>query len=444
MARGRSSDIRRELRKVIPESVVNELAREAGAVQRQRQVRIYDLVWVLVLGFAVGRKRSLAGLRRRYERVTGQNIEESSFYKRFSPGLARLMKMLLARAFEECIGVGRSLAGPLAAFKDVILTDSTVIRLHDLLEKRFPACRTNHTKAALKAHAIMSVRGVGEQSIKVTAERAHDGPVFLVGPWVRDHLLMFDLGYFRYQLFACIGRNGGYFLTRLKSNADPMIVAVHRSHRGRAISLVGRRLRDVVPRMQRQVLDVEVEVSFPRRSYRGRVHRDTQRLRVVGLLNRATGEYHLYVTNVPVAKLAAEDVGATYSLRWQVELLFKELKSNYRLEDMPSSKAVVVETLLYAAFLTMVVSRRLLALVRRRFAAMPDRIPEQRWATIFTSVTLELLAAAVRPLRDVRVLLRELDRFLLHEAVDPNAGRHGLLASVEHRTHRLHPMAAAA
>ena len=114
---------------------------------------------------------------------------------------------------------------------------------------------------------------------------------------------MFDLGYFRYQLFACIGRNGGYFLTRLKGNAEPTIVAVNRVHRGRAIFLVGERLRDVVSRMQRHVLDVEVEVRFPRRSYGGRVHRDTQRLRVVGLLNRETGEYHLYITNVPPAKL---------------------------------------------------------------------------------------------------------------------------------------------
>ncbi len=60
MARGRSSDIRGELRKVIPESVVNGLARETGAVQRQRRVRIYELVWVLVLGFAIGRKRARA------------------------------------------------------------------------------------------------------------------------------------------------------------------------------------------------------------------------------------------------------------------------------------------------------------------------------------------------------------------------------------------------
>ncbi len=88
---------------------MNKLARETGAVQRHRQVKIYDMVWVLVLGFATGRKRTLAGLRRRYERETDQTIEESSFYKRFSPRLAKLLNLLLSRVFEECRGVGRRL-----------------------------------------------------------------------------------------------------------------------------------------------------------------------------------------------------------------------------------------------------------------------------------------------------------------------------------------------
>lgn len=39
-------------------------------------------------------------------------------------------------------------------------------------------------------------------------------------------LLLFDLGYFRYQLFDAIGRQGGYFLTRLKQNANPEIIAL--------------------------------------------------------------------------------------------------------------------------------------------------------------------------------------------------------------------------
>ena len=53
----------------------------------------------------------------------------------------------------------------------------TVIPLHGLLEKRYPACRTNRSKAALNAHTL-SVRGVGEQSIKVTDERDHNRHVF--------------------------------------------------------------------------------------------------------------------------------------------------------------------------------------------------------------------------------------------------------------------------
>ena len=64
----------------------------------------------------------------------------------------------------------RRLEGQAPPFRDVILTDSTVVTYHDLLEKRFRAYRTKTAaKAALKAHTIMSVRGVGEQSIKITA-----------------------------------------------------------------------------------------------------------------------------------------------------------------------------------------------------------------------------------------------------------------------------------
>ncbi len=165
---------------------------------------------------------------------------------------------------------------------------------------------------------------------------------------------------------------------------------------------------------------------------------------MVGLLNRETGQYHLYVTNVPPERLAAEDIGAEYSLRWQVELLFKELKTYYRVEDMPSSKRVVVGSLLCAAFLTMVVSRRLLALVRGRLAALADRIPAQLWATVLAVVAHDLLAAVLRPPRTVKAMLAKVQRVLLHEAVDPSAARHGLLVSAEQRTHRHHPMAAVA
>lgn len=435
MARRRAIPIRETLRKLFPTVFLVQLARATEAVKRMRRVHPADLFWTLVLGFGVGRERTLAGLRRAYEKSTGQTIEESSFYGRFTPGLVAMLKQAAHRAFAEMTGAGRPLRGPLAAFRDVLLTDSTVIRLHDLLAKPFPACRTNHTQAALKAHTVLSVAGAGGQSVRVTAERVHDGPVFRVGPWVKDRLLLFDLGYFRYQLFACITRNGGYFLTRLKANANPTIVALNRLHRGRAVPVVGEKLRDVADRMQREVLDVLVDVDFKRRKYAGISHRAAQTLRVVGIRDENTGDFHLYVTNVPPEKLAAEDIRATYALRWQIELLFKELKQHYRIEQMPSSKRVVVEALLYAALITLVVSRRLLALVRASLGELRERVPLQRWAALFASVSQDLLVVMLRPPRELSALLDRLTSTLRHEAVDPNAARAGLLQAVEDRSH---------
>ena len=135
-------------------------------------------------------------------------------------------------------------------------------------------------------------------------------------------------------------------------------------------------------------------------------------------------------------KLAAEDIRATYALRWQVELLFKELKRHDRIDPMPSSNRHVVEALLYAAILTLVVSRRLLALIRKTLESLAHRIPAQRWAALLESVAAELLLIVTRPPRELKGLLHRVRANLLHEAVDANVRRPGLLGAVETRSHR--------
>jgi hypothetical protein len=79
---------------------------------------------------------------------------------------------------------------------------------------------------------------------------------------VRGCLLLFDLGDYRFHLFDRIDAHGGYFLTRAKSNFNPLITAVHRRWRGRSIDVVGQRLGESLPRLQRAVLDIEAEVQY--------------------------------------------------------------------------------------------------------------------------------------------------------------------------------------
>ena len=89
--------------------------------------------------------------------------------------------------------------------------------------------------------------------------------------------------------------------------------------------MVGRKLKDVLPRLKRQVLDVMV-VRFQRRTYAGKKRWDTMTLRLVGARDQESGQLYLYLTNVPVDKLVASDIAAVYAACCQVELLFAQLK----------------------------------------------------------------------------------------------------------------------
>jgi IS4 transposase len=58
--------------------------------------------------------------------------------------------------------------------------------------------------------------------------------------------------------------------------------------------------------------------------------------------------------------ITPRQVAALYGLRWEVELLFRELKSLYGLEKFRTSDPAIVELLVVAALLTVSVSRALL------------------------------------------------------------------------------------
>ena len=134
MAKKPTVAARKTLRKLFPSARLRRLARETGAVKRKGKLDIVAFFWTLVLGFGLGRQRTIAGLRRAYVKNVGHTIEESSFHDRFTPDLVKMLKHAVSEALEQSLGAGRALRGRLMGFRDVIMTDSTVLRLHDLLE----------------------------------------------------------------------------------------------------------------------------------------------------------------------------------------------------------------------------------------------------------------------------------------------------------------------
>ena len=421
MARSQRSSIPAELRTLFPTRWLNMAARESGLVIRRRKVAPAALFWTLVLGFAVGHRRSLASLRRFFHGSTGVRLVPSAFYDRFTEGTVRFLRRGLARAVERLGAPDGRLRGHLERFKDLIVADATVLRLHDALARAYPGCRTNHTRAAAKLHLVMSVLGAGPRSVSVTGERVNERRRLGIGPWVAGRLLLFDLGYFKWQLFTRIHEHHGFFISRLRDDVNPVILAENRRWRGASRKLAGLRLRDVKDGLARKEVDLLVEVEFTRRAYCGRAKRERAVFRVVGVRHGEAREHHWYVTNVPVTFLAPAEIATTYAARWEVELVFRELKTHLRLAQLASARRVVVESLIYAALIALAVSRS----IWRRLRALVDasrRVSERRvtdaLAVIAPELAVALAGVPVSPEQH-----RRWHALLSAEGADPNVGR---------------------
>ena len=139
--------------------------------------------------------------------------------------------------------------------------------------------------------------------------------------------------------------------------------------------------------------------------------------------NPAALRYHLYLINVPREWLGLEHIPAVYAVRWEIELLFRELKTQYRIDDQRSRSRHVTKCLLYASLITLAVSRRLHRLLAPNPERLPQRHPLDRWAVLFTTISRDLLELVVGPTSQRSFIAVRLRRFLLHEAPDPNRRR---------------------
>jgi len=418
MARFDDSHITNLLAMMLPDGLIEKLAENTGAVQRERKIDIVMLVWTLVLGFDAGTKRSLASLRRKFQQFSGLSIARSSFHDRLSQPMAELMERLVDWMLKLRIqDTHTEISSTFEGFRRLLAIDSTVIQLHRLLADTWES--THPEQAAMKLHVVANINEGKANSVRLTDQTTHDtGPVKRIGKWVKGSLLMMDLGYYDFHLFHRIDNQDGYFLSRVKDGANPRIISSNIDCPGRSIDLAGKALKDVLGRLQREVIDVVVELPVTLRKYRGRRRTIDREFRMVGVRNDETGDYHLYFTNIEPDAVDARNVARAYSLRWQIELLFTRLKTNFRLHQLPTTKPHIVRILIYASILALLVSSELLKSMRDR---RPDRIfPARRMDEVFSDFAdlLLLKVASRRHSRDI-----DLFDLMLKEAADPNRTR---------------------
>ena len=239
---------------------------------------------------------------------------------------------------QSLIGIARRLyaSEPLAVdLNDTVYAlDSTTI---DLCLSLFPWAPFRETKAAIKLHTLLDLRGAIPAFIHISDGRYHDvNALDLLVPEPGAYYVM-DRGYLDYARLHTLHRAGSFFVTRARSNFKFKRVS-----------------SQPVDRKTGLICDQVVQLVwfYSKQGY-------PDRLRRIGLRDDE-GRYLVLLTNQ--MELPTRTICDLYRQRWQVELFFKWIKQHLRIKRFFGNSENAVKTQIWTAVATYV----LVAIVRKR------------------------------------------------------------------------------
>lgn len=224
-------------------------------------------------------------------------------------------------------------ARPLYAGEDLgIELDNTIYALDsstiDLSLTLFPWADFRQTKAGIKMHTQIDLRGPIPTCIHVTGARQHD-----VG-WL-DSLFfeagafyLMDRGYMDFVRLALVAHAGAFFVTRAKTNLQ-----FTRHYSKQVDRLTGLRSDHVgKPTLEKS------RKAFP------------MLLRRVKYVDLETGKEFVFLTNN--LEVPALTVAMLYKLRWRIELFFRWIKGHLRIKHYYGTSPNAVKTQIWIAVCT--------------------------------------------------------------------------------------------
>ena len=266
------------------------------------------------------------GLRGRVSRAALADANERRdwrIYAEFAQALIVIARKLYARERLE-----------VDLHQSVYALDSTTI---DLCLSLFGWARFQQTKAAVKLHTLLDLRGAIPSFIHISDGKLHDVNVLdLLLPEAGAFYVM-DRGYLDFDRLYVLHQAGSFFVIRAKSN-----MKFNRIH-SRPVDKTTGLICD-------QTIELALPYSqqrYPERLRRIR-YRDPEGRRLVFLTNHMT--------------LPALTVCELYRSRWQVELFFKWIKQHLRIKRFFGTSENAVKTQVWIA----VSSYVLVAIVRKR------------------------------------------------------------------------------
>lgn len=195
--------------------------------------------------------------------------------------------------------------------KQVKIFDSSTISLF----KDIMACvgrnpKSGKKKGGIKIHTVINADEIVPSLVWFSPATVHDHNFLEKLKCDDNTIYVFDKGYNDYKAFKHFSDQKTGFVTRIKDNANYQIIVQN----------------EVLDKIHSGVLEdqiIEIEVNDNEKTSK-------LKLRKVRFYDRENKREFEFLTNL--FEMRADMIAALYKIRWQIELLFKQLKQNFPLK----------------------------------------------------------------------------------------------------------------
>ena len=216
----------------------------------------------------------------------------------------------------------------------VYALDATTI---DLCLSLFPWAPFRSTKAAVKLHTLLDLRGNIPTFIHISDGKTHEVNVLDILIPEAGSFYVMDRGYLDFRRLFTLHQAGAFFVTRAKRGMN-----AHRVY-----SMPTERDTGVICDQRISLDGFYVTQEYP------------EQLRRIRFQDPNSGKTLVFLTNNTA--LPALTIAALYKGRWQVELFFKWIKQHLRIKRFIGTSENAVKTQIWCAVATYV----LIAIVKR-------------------------------------------------------------------------------
>ena len=275
------------------------------------------------------------GIRGKVSRSTLAEANERRDWQLFEA----LGRRLIATAVDLYQGedTGLGLKEPLYAM------DSTTI---DLCLTLFPWADFRSTKAAVKAHTIIDLRGAIPVFVHITSGKVHDVNVLDIIHWPAGAIVVIDRGYMDFERLYSLHQRQVCFVIRAKDNLRYTWIASREVDKATGLRS-----------------DQSISLTTPKSKL---AYPD--RLRRVSFRDSETDKFLVFLTNR--FDLPALTIAEIYRKRWQVETFFKWIKQNLKIKHFFGNSINAVKSQIWISvciYLVVAIARK-----RLNLAASPQ------------------------------------------------------------------------